>query len=215
MAKIAILWPGRIRLFEETIWNYRRTILSLQDAGHIVDLYVSTYATESGIDDFCQLYNPRLIDVENTPTIHVPPVMGELNILRVTSILYLHYKLYRLWNIFRSIEEKYDIIVRYRDRLLLERPIPTTLGAGLHIPSGGNHWGGINDVFAIGDYNSMQVYCSCYPQINHFIMGGVIHKHECINAANLSGSNITINRFPFATYLIKDEYCWLWHYNEN
>jgi hypothetical protein len=92
---------------------------------------------------------------------------------------------------------KYDVVIRSRFDLQIIDEINLKLpNNSIHIPIGWDNLDGYNDLFAYGDSESMDYYCSLYDNlINYIDMGIPIHP-EYMLKFHLNKGNSNIYRFP-------------------
>jgi hypothetical protein len=113
--------------------------------------------------------------------------------------------IYKMWrNIYRShqlITHSTDYVARVRYDNGFFQGTATMLKEllaknrnGLIIPKGGDNRGGIFDMFALGDSESMRVYSALYLFIDQYVMDGIPAHSETLLAHHLHINNINISR---------------------
>ena len=72
----------------------------------------------------------------------------------------------------------------------------------VYIPSGCDY-GGVNDQFAFGDYDSMQVYCSLYDHYSKYFNEGLTFHPESYLHHHLVANGIEIIRIPQTNNIVR------------
>lgn len=106
----------------------------------------------------------------------------------------------------------YDLILKYRSDIVYNK-LPD-LNNYLYLkyennkiitPSNyihGNHIYIINDQIAIGNYNSMLIYCNIYPNIDIYLLNKIEYHPETLLAYHLYKNNIKIEYFNYNDYYL-------------
>ncbi len=146
---LLILVSGSLRSFRENIRTF---------GNHDIAVYVSkndqdTYLNEDDIRFL--LDEPRIKTLIIEPAPSVPEIYREP---RQQNIYKQWYKLQRLWN---CVPKVYDLYARIRPDVCVESDIASMIHkiSRLTIPVG-NDRDGINDQFAIGNFDEMNHYCN-------------------------------------------------------
>jgi len=208
--KVCFLITGLLRNFTETFYPF---LLELQDYMDF-DMYV--YTSNENLDtnyiNFKQtaykkeiLENPRcklfIFDNAIIPNI-------EYYREREKNIFNQWYKLYKCFQYIQEVQ--YDIVIRIRpDIKCLISPksfaelISNCKGNHIYIPEGNDRAEkkGINDQLAIGDYNSMSIYCNTYLYLQEKALQPLIS--ETILQTYLQEKQVSIQRInlPYSLYL--------------
>jgi hypothetical protein len=99
-------------------------------------------------------------------------------------------------------EKNYDIVIRNRTDIKFDRPLFLEDNLHINIPSGGDHRGGLLDLFAYGNKSIMEKYCSLFDNIENYINDKNILFHpESLLRHHCTKHNLKINRFIFDIYL--------------
>lgn len=108
---------------------------------------------------------------------------------------------------FNLVPNDYDIYVKSRPDIELSGPIDFSQyeinDTNIYIPSGNDHWGGVNDQFAFGSYAVMKKYFSVY--INHqylFAAGHQFHPEGYVTK-NLEREGVTIVRLDITNTILR------------
>lgn len=218
--KVAILWAGDTRSFKTTWPNYQGTILECCSGHDLdIDLYVSTYQSDD-LNEFVDLYRPIHIDVENKEEVAAESKLKMLSLedipynkwpeSRLLSMLSMYYKLERAFKEFQKNKEReYDIVVRFRDRLLLSNPLSTLIerlsATRLTIPLFGDWRGGIGDTLALGSEELIQKYqCGILENLESYLRQGCHFHPENILLWHLVSQGVQLERPVFPVSLLQE-----------
>jgi hypothetical protein len=92
---------------------------------------------------------------------------------------------------------KYDVVIRNRfDLQILDRIDLKMPNNSIYIPIGWDNMDGYNDLFAYGDSESMDYYCSLYDNLLNYLNIGVAIHPEYILKFHLNKGNSSIYRIP-------------------
>jgi hypothetical protein len=138
--------------------------------------------------------------------LHDSPPRTDLGIISMFYSIYQSNYLKRKYEL--SNKMKFDKVIRIRFDSDFENKnldLKTILG-DLSIPSGNDWCGGLNDQFAIGSSESMDIYCDLY---NSFSM----IKHVPYHAESMLGEylkirNVQISRFDFKILISSSRLSW-------
>ena len=205
--KVALLLSGALRdgyLYYDLL---HKNLLSKYD----IDIFISySYDyTESDIPiaaELEDLYKPKMLRYlmypnnlyENiTKCLEYPclPNVRVDNFIKMANGLKEVNMLKCVWEELNNF--KYDVVIRTRFDLQIIDEINLKLpNNSIHIPIGWDNLDGYNDLFAYGDSESMDYYCSLYDNlINYIDMGIPIHP-EYMLKFHLNKGNSNIYRFP-------------------
>lgn len=223
--KIAFCFSGIARSIDKTKDKW----LSIMD-GYEVDVYGSFWDfndrdESDAIEKFQRIYNPKKLEVENFKSFNDTT----LNMLRENlvipyeldaftqqyvynlNVVSMFYKIWRANMLSNSNE--YDIIVRCRTDNFPSERINFEINDMLNLPVGYTwvqHWqnsGGPSDLFAYGNREIMNLYCSIFPFISAYHRSGnYFFVNEQFVRLRLSERNIKIRFLP-----IKMMYLDIWH----
>jgi hypothetical protein len=204
--KVAILFSGRITAYD-------KVLNKLQDLKNNYNpvCYCSLNEPEYNdyIDKFCKIFDITRDRVNLEPT----PYPDFLNNLHGNNPEFKPKNMYSMFyhqnKAFNMMEKditnnnkQFDCIVYYRadidspDKLILEMPKPNTI----YIPNG-HDYGGINDRFAYGNFESMKKYCNLLNTITSAESISNIGNPEQILKRYLNTKSLEIQRFKFDTCL--------------
>jgi hypothetical protein len=202
--KIAILFSGRLN---DNLLQYNNILQTLvQD--YDVDFFISHSKTENKelVNNFIKLYNPKKI-MENDEkfsfdyTKYVKhPLTNSFNTFCMFKNRNNVCKLFMEYA--NETNTHYDIVISNRCDLLfheklnyidLKKIIDNNI---ICIPEGNDWEGGINDQFAIGNYNTMTEYLQAYQSLYCILEDGIILHPETLLRFYLINKNIQIHRFP-------------------
>lgn len=207
--KIAILYCG-IPFFDKKYYeNTKKYIVGDNE----VDSYISIYDEDDSskyIKDIEKFYKPVSIEIEkyldlldifeekSSRVIHKHP---ETNPVKPFSMFY---KLNKVFKLVEQSNKKYDIIIRNRFDISFDSILNLEINEKLNVPSGGDHRGGLMDLFAYSNYDIMKFYCDIYNYSEWYLMGGMMFHPETFLCCHILTKKIPLNRFNYNVYL-RDE----------
>ena len=194
---IGVCFFGRIQHFD------KKYLLNSFGPNHTYDVFYSgDNEPDELIAEFQKMYNPIHIindkisydvDFSIYPNTKTNPV----NINNMTRHFINKKRVFTLLEEHCNITNKfYDLIVScrfdlYMDKYSPEIPLPNTI----YIPSHEDHTG-INDRFAIGDFNTMKKYMNLYDNCLYLLENKICPPHpENLHLYNILFHNINIVRF--------------------
>ena len=206
--KIAILYSGLPNNFDEFFHNHYTYLYQDYD----VDTYLSSYVIDNQsyqqINNIIKLLKPKNIDIENFDKVqaqlieiknqYINNIRPECNAINSLSMFYKIFKVFQLIN---NKTDKYDIIVRNRLDIKFVKNITFYKNNKLNVPCGGDHHGGLLDLFGYGDYHVMRQYSSLFNFIARYCSEGTVFHPETLLRLHCYQSGIDINRFDFDIYL--------------
>jgi hypothetical protein len=201
--KIAILFSGRIN---DNLLQYNNILETLvQD--YDVDFFISHSKTDNKelVNNFIKIYNPKKI-MENDETCYFDytkyvknPYTNSFNTFCMFKNRNNVCKLFMEY--VNETNTHYDILISNRCDLLfhenlnyldLKEMIDNNV---LCIPQGNDWYDGINDQFAIGNYNTITNYLQVYEELYNILESGIILHPETLLRFHLINKNIQIHRF--------------------
>ncbi len=207
--KIAILYSGIIGNNISDIYeNHHQYILSQYPS---TEVYCSTYNNYSdednkNIDMFRKLFDPQKLDIENWQNIKsnlqnlekiISNCANETVAINTLSMFYKIFKCYQLIQ-----KNNYDIVIRSRTDIKFDRYLLLENNSSLNVPSGGDHRGGLLDLFAYGNQIVIKKYCSLFDNIENYINDiNILFHPESLLRYHCNKNSIKINRFIYNIYL--------------
>jgi hypothetical protein len=207
--KIAVLYSGMPVFDEELLLSHKKYIWD----NYHTDLYLSTYSQAIDIDDKHDIDKIlsfaffKTIDVENLNDVvsnHLAPIDRNIKIkapeTKTTNTLSMFYKINKCFSL---IEPGYDIVIRSRLDIRVDSPLEFDYNEGVHVPCGGDHRGGLLDLFAYGSYNSMKTYTQLFQYLNEYIKDKqmCLFHPETLLRFHCNYNRLPIHRFNYNIYL--------------
>jgi len=202
--RIGVLLWGRIQHYE------RKYLLNNLESGHQVDIFYSCdNEPQERVDDFIRLYNP--VAVDRTPvtytvdfTVNYPrwTMAGCNNWVR--CFLNKKRAMGLLEEYCAKTQMAYDLIITTRIDLFVDTvPIHRAEPNTIYIPEGQDH-DGINDRFAMGDYEAIKKYSYIFDNCQYLLDNKLAIPHpETLTLANLTYTGALIKRFPMNYDIIR------------
>ncbi len=200
--KIAILFSGRIKKFNSCYKYIMKNIVKDNE----VDFFISH---EKNLDkkelfDFVNLFKPKKIiendeiyfDISKYP--NAPKVKSKHNIMCMFLNRFKVFNIFKEYCLEKNIS--YDIIFSHRVDFALnnilnyENYLEKIKEDYLFIPSE-HDYGGINDRFAFGNFNTMKTYMNCYNKIYELLENKTPLHPETILLSYLKLTEVKIMRF--------------------
>lgn len=190
--RVALLLSGKFR-DSYMAFNYLEANLIKK---YNPDIFISySFSSENDIDcdedELKSLYNPKIINYHQTPSIvneYVKsvegyPLAGESNTSRIFNMWYgilQANELKRKYEIENNF--KYDIVIRTRfDIEILSEVTLRNWNNSIFIPIGSDHRDGFNDFLAYGSSHCMDYYCSNFNHLVDYIKNGeLIHPERLL-----------------------------------
>ena len=189
--RIAVLFYGRVN-------HYEKKFL-VNSLPHLCECDFFYSADAEPIDDFIKLYNPVAV-VNDKITYNVDFGIYPNNKTNPANIhnMTCHFiNKKRVFELLEAHDRVYDLIIATRfdlklGKLDLSIPEPNTI----YIPKGEDHTG-LNDRFAMGDFETMRKYMKIYDDCFYYLENGLSVPHpENLTLANVINHKINIVRFP-------------------
>jgi hypothetical protein len=200
--KIAILFSGRIHMFENCYQNIQKHL----KFNHDIDFFLShSPELNEDLEAFRKLFNPKFI-------INEPIIYFDHNKYRKYHLEQGHNTMCMLINRLRAFKlldtfvnitnTKYDIVISYRTDITLNQDIDFNWfnilnDNTVYVPEGEDYWNGLNDQLAFGSYESMKIYLSLYNELKTELLDkGCIFHPETILKNYMYLKNINVIRIP-------------------
>lgn len=190
--RVALLLSGKFRDSYIAFNSLEKNLISKYNP----DIFISyNYDSENDLDcsedELKSLYNPKLINYHNTPSlvgeyiesVKDYPVASESNTLRIFNMWYGISEANKLKSKYEEENQfKYDIVIRTRfDIELLTEVELRFWNDSLFIPIGSDHRDGFNDFMAYGSSHCMDYYCSTFKHLVDYIKEGeLIHPERLL-----------------------------------
>ncbi len=192
--KIAVLFAGRVRGFEDCIESQKKFIFK----NHDVDIYLAHNANNVGddLELFQKLYNVKKIE---SIKIDLEPYLKYRAHYEITNSANVISMFKCIYEAFQLIPNEYDIVIYMRADEILSSSIEFEKlpDNAVFIPEGNDYERGINDQFAFGNYESMKKYCSLFENLTDYLDNkGVIFHPESLVKFHLEYQKLNIVRFP-------------------
>lgn len=198
--KVALLYSGINRFTPEIIDNHKSQIYDLYDC----DIYLSTWDS-SEIGDHIQKLKPLVYEIESfadkEPLFQnmIAKVIYKTEGTKLINVVAMYYKIQKAFCLLRR---KYDCVIRLRSDITFDSPLNIITNDSINVPRGGDHFGGLLDLFAYGSYHLMRTYCDVFDKLQTYIdKTAVIFHPESILRFHLIAQQLPINRFDYNIYL--------------
>ena len=110
---------------------------------------------------------------------------------------------------FSLVPKGFDVYCRVRPDIEFTAPVRfedyNYEGLKVYIPEGHDYWGGVNDQFAFGNWESMRVYYSVYLNHGLIFKDGVEFHTERYTTENLKRNGVEIIRIPLTNHINRSE----------
>ncbi len=204
--RTAVFFSGRVYGFDEPY--LQRTIKSIETSfNQKVDIFISSNTHQESFNQFVETFKPvkyEFSDFVIPPKYLTYSSQGRFTIIQDSCRMFFH-----IYNSFELIKQamkennniNYNIVVFYRadllsdDDLILNSNVePNTV----YIPNGNDAYGGLTNIFAYGDFGSMEIYSSIWADIPYLVEGHNCPMHpETLLFAQLKITNTNVQRFHY------------------
>lgn len=177
--------------------------LSISEIKKIINKYVTpTKLIFQNQNDIKGLNNERFDEyIKDTKKRGIP----------VSANLLPHlYKIYRCNQLRKSYEKKYDfkydVVFRSRTELNFKNKFPIEIlenldDKSIYIPNWrgkvSDELGRVNDTFAVGTSEVMNIYCNLYIKLEEYLKEGIAYNTHILLGKHLERNNIEIKDFKF------------------
>lgn len=200
--KIAIVYNGLANTNISILNTHKKYILDLYP---YADVYINTYTSmsENTVQLLKDNLNPLIIhqdsieDIESTVGDELSDKMAGEHNKKPINTLCMYYKWHQSMTLLKN---RYDIIIRNRLDISFMRPLHIVNNNKLNVPHGGDHWGGLMDLFAYANHDIMLTYHSLYNSIDGYISKMLLHP-ETLLRHHIMTHHIDISRFNFPIIL--------------
>jgi len=218
--KSCILLSGQLRNAKNSFESIKKNLIDTYDA----DVFISTWSNsnkiqksnlaggsvddDSTIDEIINLYNPITIEVDKyedelVEKFHrmIQPFKSKAPFeTKPLSVFMMWYKIMKVNQLKSRYEQtngfKYDTVIRSRFDLNIDSQIEIIDAQPneLYIPKGWDWKMGYNDLFALGNSQSMDYYCDMFNNLLPMLDSGHILHPEYLMKVYLDLSGFKINR---------------------
>ncbi len=214
--KIAVLFSGRINDSIEQYNNFMKSIIQFNE----VDFFISYSKTNNKqtVDNFIEMYKPKKF-VENIEQ-QYDIAKYKANSKNPMNILYMFQNRIQVINLFdeyvTETGSQYDILISTRCDLWYFQSININAFNINHddkllyiingIGQGGMEncdSGGMNDQFAMGNYNSISTYLRLYDDLFNMLNNNIILHPETLLLEYIINNNIHIRRFDMIYDIVR------------
>lgn len=221
MVKIAVLLTGRLyskQINKDNIGIkndiYNKSINSIKLLGDDITIFCSlnkSIEINEYTDKFCKDFNitSQQINIEDTQEPSELYKYRKAPASNYHSVYSMFYHNKRSFELLEQYKNKYnidfDIIIKFRGDLNSNSLISLNHkldNLTVYIPSGFDY-GGINDQIAVGNFETMKIYCSCIDKISNYCRNKIIFHPETILKYHLDKNNVKIVRFKYNYNIIK------------
>lgn len=202
--KIALIYTGLAKTNNKILNNHIQYIINEY---FNIDTYIHTYNTDKHTLELLEntlkpkyIYIDNIIEVEKKIQFYISYISKTTDTTKPTNVLSMFYK----WQqSLKFLENKnYDIVIRNRLDLMFTKPLLLTINNCINIPSGGDHWGGLMDLFAYSNQENMKYYKNLYLYIEKYLLHDKALFHpETLLRHHITKNNISINRFNYPIIL--------------
>lgn len=171
------------------------------------DIYFSSY-NDAFVKQAAQSYRMKKLDIENIKDIpnfesHESKVQKKHASTNFSNTMHMWRKRKRVFDI---VEKSYDIYIFSRLDIRFERKFDLSilnrnLLNAILVPEGGDYENGLNDLFVIGNYDSIKIYCSLFDYILDYCNEGCNFHPEKLLRYHIEKFGLQIERFPFRMWI--------------
>ena len=178
---------------------------------------------EMNIDEIIEKYNPKTIEVEDFDNPHMKVVVDSLiddikakrlNAYdgtlpwetRFENVFYMHYKIWKTKNLKMIYEQTngivYDRVIKSRfDLKFNEFPDIVPEKNTVYVPSGWDCRGGLSDLLAIADSETMNKYCNLFTYLKPYHDNNIPLHPESALRKHMEIMDIRVERFRLNYFL--------------
>lgn len=223
--RTAILLSGQIRNAKDTYESIKKNLIDVYDADVFISTWANSEkigksvlaggskGDDSTIDELIKMYRPKNIEVEeyNDELIEsIEKIYKSKNCnipfeTKPLAVFMMWYKTARANSLRKSYEKRngfqYDVVIKTRFDVSCDEPLPI-IDASSHahtiwIPKGWDWKNGMNDLFAIGNGNVMDYYCSMFSELPYMLDEGHLFHPEYLMGVHINRGALLINRPKF------------------
>lgn len=200
--KTALLISGMFRGSDD-YENIRQQIIEPYEADVFLDIWTPEHP--HSIDQIHDSYRPVAMTMEqyqplpNLPE-HVFKASGVVaRESKVSNVFAMFHRVYQCNELRKRYEQthniQYERVIRFRFELTFSSfPVITPEPNTCHIPQGSDY-GGVNDMVAISDAQTMDRYCSTYLKLREYQAARLPTHPESVVKSHLEREGVVVKRF--------------------
>lgn len=221
---VALLITGQLRNAKESYPSIKEKILDVYHP----DVFIETWSNsskmeshfngvienDSTLDEIEKMYSPKIISSEEYDRELEEYFLSRCenknyySETKPDNVYAMHYKIKKGFDLiegYQSFKKSYDIVIKIRFDIRLETFIDLyeVNPNKIYIPEGWDHREGINDLFAVGGYDTMKKYCNLYLHLEEHYGNTSIFHPETLLKVHLEKNEIEIER-PLVHYFLRD-----------
>ena len=206
--KIAILFSGRINDNLDQYKNIMKNLVINNDVDFFISYPINT--NNDIIQNVVKLYNPKKIIESDERYFNIDKYHKKHETI-AHNVMCMYLSRTKLNNEFkRYVEENninYDIVIATRIDLIFKTNIDfndlikNIENNEICIPNPTKDWGGINDQFAIGSFDTITEYLNLYNSLFELLESGIILHPETLLLEYLNRIQMKIIRFELEYHI--------------
>lgn len=216
--KIAVQIHGAVNLLKESYSSLKEQILDKFKC----DIFFSTFGNESDLEWVVDLLKPvrhNIVPI-NEKTLEYTGINeliekyknktdigfdGLYHFVRQKNVLFGMYHKYNCNKLRSEYNKKYDIVISTRTDLVYGEPLVKkyvrAAKNSLLVPYGWDWEGGLNDLFAVGPPNIMDIFCSQFLFYEDYMQEGATTHPESLLRYHVVSKKLPLKRFSYMMYL--------------
>ena len=208
--KTAVCISGQLRTLE-FLPNLVEKIITPLGADVFIDSWITN---DVNVHNVISLLRPKMVhleDMNDAPLTHqircsLPAQVIDYNgneaheIKKVENVPFMWYKIWRCNELMHQYEKhnriRYDRVVRLRTDITV-RQMPNIIPEvkTLYIPAGNDHRNGICDLLALGNPQTMDLYCDLYNNVHRYMTLGFGFHPESLLRRHIEVNQLAVKRF--------------------
>lgn len=196
--KIALIYTGLPKTNSQILDTHIKYLINIYSD---IDIYIHTYNNDNdSLVLIKKTLNPIAIYTDTISTIEnkvkdiaqrIPQIGQDVRPINVLSMYYKWMKSLDFIN-----NKNYNIIIRNRLDIMFTQPINLIENNSINIPCGGDHWGGLMDLFAYGNKHNMIQYKQIYLYLYQYLfVDKIIFHPETLLRHHVKTHNLHTKRF--------------------
>lgn len=220
--RTAILISGQIRNAKDTYESIKKNLIDVYDADVFISTWTNSdkiaksvlaggsKGDDSTLDELIQMYKPKRIEVEEYNDELIQSIQklyknknSSIPIeTKPLSVFMMWYKTAKVNSLRKEYEKRnkfeYDVVIKTRFDLAVDEPLPiidaNSYRNNIWIPKGWDWKNGMNDLFALGNGNVMDYYCSMFSELPYFLDEGHLFHPEYLMKVHIDRGAMQLNR---------------------